>query len=89
MTDQSEEHQHDWDLVYDRNGTESASMSVLSAVSAALGRPPLEMAPLTDAADPDALDALFSDDDTSALRIVFDYCGCRVAVTPLTVAVEV
>jgi hypothetical protein len=57
------------------------SQAVVEAVASAEGLDPLELpVPLYDAIDPDALDALFQDDDTDG-RVEFSYYGYDVTVT--------
>lgn len=64
------------------------SVRVIEAVAAATDENPLEMAPLYDAVDPDALDALLGDD--AAVGVEFAYAGCEVAIgRDGAVAVEV
>ena len=61
-------------------GTERlASTAVVQAVAAAAETPPDELPPLTDVVDPDALDALCAESDTSGC-IAFSYCGYTVTV---------
>jgi hypothetical protein len=67
---------------------DSVSMAVVRAVSSAADRPVLELPPLYEFIDPDALDALF-DDHRTASRIEFRYAGFRVTVrADRTVAVS-
>lgn len=50
------------------NSVESASKAVISAVASLTGEDPVEMPPLYDAIDPDALDALFRPAQTGPRR---------------------
>lgn len=74
-------------VIRSREGDESASESVVHAVSEATGTDPLRMPRLGDAIDPDALDALFLADsewaDASAASggtVAFRFNGCDVSV---------
>ncbi|WP_135534598.1 HalOD1 output domain-containing protein [Halostella pelagica] len=64
--------------------TESATEAVVIATAEATDADPLELDPLFDAVDPDALNRLFesSDDgsDRPSGRIEFTYAGCDVSV---------
>lgn len=66
--------------------TEQASVSdeVISAVAAASGADPLDLDPLYEAIDPDALDALYRRDgrerENTPERLEFIYSGCGVVV---------
>lgn len=55
------------------------STAVVEAVSSASETPLLELPPLCDAIDPDALDTLFSGSHTDR-RLEFRYAGCLVTV---------
>ena len=70
--------------------SESVSETIVSAVAAHTGSDPLDLAPLYQAVDPDALDALFATDDPmrSPDRVSFTYCGCEVVVSAEGVTVE-
>jgi hypothetical protein len=63
---------------------EAPSRAVYSAVAAAERRSPLDLTPLAEATDPDALDA-FLDGSGGTGRISFGYCGYDVTVTPTEV----
>jgi len=66
---------HDLDSVHD------LSTTVVSAVSDAVDVPPLELPPLSDAIDADALNALFRREiGGTPDSISFTYVGCRVTV---------
>lgn len=62
------------------------SVRVVEAVAAATGADPLEMAPLYDAVDPDALNAILESDAGS--RVAFEYAGCDVVVSAEGVVVD-
>lgn len=66
--------------------TEQASVSdeVISAVAAARGADPLDLDPLYEAIDPDALDSLYRrggrERENTPERLEFTYSGCGVVV---------
>lgn len=64
---------------------ELVSETVVSAVAEATGTDPLSLEPLYRAVDPDALNALFEQNQTginrSPNRIEFTYCECDITVT--------
>lgn len=65
-------------------GQASVSDEVISAVAAARGADPLDLDPLNEAIDPDALDALYRRDGRERAstpdRLEFTYSGCGVVV---------
>lgn len=68
---------------HDFAGTQTASLAVIEAVAAVSGTDPLELPPLYDAVNPDALNALFEPHDRrdgSDLRIEFSYNGFDIVV---------
>ena len=60
-----------------------ASHTIITTLSDELGIDPLEMQPLYEVVDPDALDALFSSvsDRGTSVTVTFEYCGHAVTVT--------
>lgn len=71
---------------YAYNGNEAPSEAVITAVATAFNRDPLEMEPLYELIDPDALDAIFhsrQDDnsDSDDIRVEFYIDTGRVVVT--------
>lgn len=73
-------------IEYAYNGNEGPSEAVITAVSAASNREPLEMDPLYESIDPEALDALFrshsnDDSDSSDIQIEFRIESNHVTVT--------
>jgi hypothetical protein len=62
---------------------ESPINAVVTTVAEATDQSPLEMEPLGEVIDPDALNALFSNsrDGSSSLRITFEYAGQVVTMT--------
>lgn len=70
---------------WDETSTDrTPSVAVVSAVADVTGRSPLEMDPLADAIDPDALDGLVGSNAAgdAATTVTFEYCGCRVSLSP-------
>lgn len=67
---------------------EPPSKALISTVSAVADEPPMELPPLADCIDPDALDRLFAHGDVTHRRVTFVYAGYRVTVTEDTVRVE-
>lgn len=65
-------------------GTESITETVIMKVAEAEGVGPLEIPPLEDAVDTDALESLFSDtwvdEGQRDVRVEFSYCGYEIAV---------
>ncbi|MFB6224331.1 MAG: HalOD1 output domain-containing protein [Haloarcula sp.] len=59
---------------------QSASLAIVEAVAAATETAPEELPQLTDAVDPDALDALFAGRQTNG-RVTFQYAGYCVSVS--------
>lgn len=60
---------------------ESATVAVVEAIAAVLGTEPIELPPLYDAIDTDALDALYeSHDGEGELRVEFCYNGFNIVV---------
>ena len=61
---------------------DSASAHILAAVADHLGCDPVELPPLYDAVDPDAVEALFESLQSGAGgRLAFSYCDCEVVLT--------
>lgn len=69
---------------------ETISMAVVTAVANATGQSPLEMEPLWESVDVDALEALLWDTDRtgSSLTVSFTYCGREVTVTDDDVQID-
>ncbi|PSQ26576.1 hypothetical protein BRD03_09630 [Halobacteriales archaeon QS_9_68_17] len=64
--------------------SESVTEAVVAAIAEELDADPLEIDPLHDAVDPDALEALFANTPSAARRdgeFAFESNGCRVTVT--------
>jgi len=62
---------------------ETLSMAVITAVADVTGQSPLEMDPLWESIDADALEALLGDtgQQRPAPTVTFTYCDCEVTVT--------
>jgi hypothetical protein len=75
--------------LYDRDPADPCSDTVVSAVAASLGCSPLDLDPLFDRLDPEALDALVGRANAAANTpvVTFEFAGCAVAVTPAAVRV--
>jgi hypothetical protein len=75
-------------LVRSGDAGEPPSRRVVGAISEATGRDPLELPPLAETIDPDALDALFSGglqsdgsgSPTTDGQVAFRFAGCEVVV---------
>lgn len=69
---------------------DTISMAVVTAVADATGQSPLEMDPLWESIDTDALETLLSDTDRTGLSLTvsFTYCGCTVTVTDDDIQVD-
>ena len=68
---------------HDFTGTQTASLAVIEAVSAVSGTDPIELPPLYDVVNPDALNALFEPHERrtdSNLRVEFSYNGFDIVV---------
>lgn len=74
-----------------RKVDETVSEAVVSAVADATGQSPLEIPPLVETIDPDALNALFrtANGSESGILVSFEYADCYVTVDGETVRVEV
>ena len=67
-----------------QRSSESVTEAVVAAITEELDADPLEIDPLHDAVDPDALEALFANTASAARRdgeITFESNGCSVTVT--------
>ena len=76
--------------MYERHPSETPTESVIAAVADVTGRSPLEMPPITEVIDPDALNTLLKTDDTNtaAMSVTFEYYGVNITAMPETVIVE-
>lgn len=65
--------------------TRTPSMAIVAAVADARGVDPLQLEPLANAIDPEALDRLFADtyggQSRTTGRLTFEVAGCEVIVT--------
>nr|WP_090309674.1 HalOD1 output domain-containing protein [Natronorubrum texcoconense] len=57
-------------------------MQIVATVATLEECDPIELPPLFDAVDPEALDALFSDTDNGVKLVRVSYCGYVIDVTP-------
>lgn len=91
MTNATDQNGSDAEYVHKLGPDELPSEAVYSVVAAVSDRPPLELEPLANVVDPDALDRLFGRPSSgfSARRAEFEYCGYRVVVTADAVRVHV
>lgn len=64
------------------------SDGVISVVSAVDDTDPMDLPPLAESIDPDALDALFDRDDIPDRRLTFSYCSYRITVTADAIRLE-
>lgn len=73
----------------ERGLDEAPAEAVVTTVAEVTGQSPLEMEPLFEVIDPDALNMLFDslDDRPSSVTVTFDYCGQQVTVTPDSIQV--
>lgn len=65
---------------YDQEAT-APSMAVISAVADALDADPLELDPLFDTLDTDALDNLLREDGGSPIHVSFAFAGCEITMS--------
>lgn len=72
---------------YTLDEDDTPSRAVYSTVAAVENRSPLDLTPLAEVIDPDALDALFTG-NAETEQISFQYCGYDVTVTPTEVQVK-
>lgn len=70
--------------VYERPPNEPVSRGITAAMSRFTGRSPLDLEPLAEAVDPDAIDAVVDRPagGDAAVTVSFDYAGLEVTVTP-------
>ncbi|WP_290810169.1 HalOD1 output domain-containing protein [Halovivax sp.] len=70
---------------------ERPSHAVVRAVATITNAPPLDLAPLCDATDPDHLNELFDDptDAAASTELSFAYAGCEVTVVRDEIRVRV
>lgn len=75
--------------VYELNVGRSPSVAVVSAVAEQVDRSAVEMEPLAETVSTDALNEMIRRaDEDDALRVGFDYSGCRITVTPTEVLID-
>lgn len=64
-----------------RTDGRSIAVAVVELVAAETERDPLELPPLGDVVDPEALDRLFSEGATTEAGAQFQFAGCHVSVS--------
>lgn len=64
----------------------TSSQDVVDVVAAAKGVDPMELNPLYDVMDPDALDAVLARD--THVEVTFEYADCLVVVRPDSITVD-
>ncbi|MFC4544104.1 HalOD1 output domain-containing protein [Halosolutus amylolyticus] len=75
--------------LWDRATTGPPSHTVITAVARLEGCNPMDLPPLYDAIDPEAIDALFPDEpNCGADRVSFRYCGYEIDVRPSVVRIR-
>lgn len=77
--DEFEEQEGFYRVKYD-SGKATPSFAVITIVSKVTGIDPLDLDPLYDSIDGDALDALCTTDRYSVSRLTFQYSGCEITV---------
>ncbi|WP_317175806.1 HalOD1 output domain-containing protein [Halomontanus rarus] len=66
---------------WDRDSEDTPVFAVVSAVAEASGADPLELPPLGDAIDPDALNELFTvRSESTVAKVTFEYAGYDITV---------
>ncbi|MXV62942.1 hypothetical protein GS429_12860 [Natronorubrum sp. JWXQ-INN-674] len=82
--DAAETHEPSYVATFDPDAGERASEAVVTAVAALVGAKPIELEPLYDAVDPDALDSLVDHarrvDDAGTHELRFTYEGFDIGV---------
>ena len=77
------------DYRYEQHPDEPPSAAVIAAVAEATDQSPLEMKPLAEVIDPNALDALLiTDNKPPSMAFTFEYCENQVTVTPSEVRID-
>lgn len=66
--------------IFEPDSTGSASEAVVSLVAETEERDPLDLPPLYEAVDPEALDQLCASPSESNIKISFSYCGYTVLI---------
>jgi len=89
MTPQDDADRTETESQFDHRPGETPTGVVVTAVAEATGQSPLEMRPLGEVVDTDALNRLFgsSRDSRSSVTVSFEYCGQHVTMTANDVAV--
>jgi len=90
MYQPTDERTTDADRTYARTDDETATEAIVTAVADATDQSPLEIRPLGEIIDTDAIDALLdgNDDGESFVALSFEYGGKRVYATASEVEVD-
>ncbi|WP_227357261.1 HalOD1 output domain-containing protein [Haladaptatus salinisoli] len=89
MPQPSDSTQSEPGYMYERHPNEPPSKAVIVAVAKATDQSPLEIEPLAEVIDPDALDALLGTDKKApSMAFTFEYCGRQVTVTPSEIQID-
>lgn len=83
MNLQDESDSTESNLLHEKQFDESPVNTVITTVAEATGKSPVEMEPLWEVVDPDALNELIgrSADGSSSVEISFEYCERAVTIT--------
>lgn len=63
------------------NDAGSFVVELVTFVAEATAKDPMEMPPLSDAIDPEAVQRLLEADDDGSTKVSFHYAGCEIVVT--------
>lgn len=90
MYNSTDDHDTGSDRTYRRTGDETATEDILMAVADATDQSPLDMRPLAQVIDADAVNSILDEHENvqSTVSLSFEYCGKQVYVTPTEVQVE-
>lgn len=64
-----------------RSDSTSVTQEIIKAVSRELDVDPLDLPPIYQAIDPDALERVLDSNETTTLQVRFHYEGCEIIVT--------
>lgn len=71
----------DYWTVYDESDQTELTSTIVEAVATVTGTDPLDLPNLREVINPDALNELFVQSDSSKVHVRFEYAGCDVLVT--------
>lgn len=66
---------------FDRSGIDSLVVELVSLISEAKDTEPLELPPLADTIDPEAVERVLESDMNDSVTVSFEYVECEVVVT--------